>query len=104
MTFAQRHWLLYFVWMKGHIPYTERYEQLLFKLNHTVSTAEAARDPYGDWCVNDMYDELNLDHTEAGCRGYSEVSPRMAGLTWDTYSPNGKISIWKFNFQKEFDY
>ena len=38
MTFAQRHWLLYFVWMKSHIPYTERYEQLLFKLNHTVFT------------------------------------------------------------------
>lgn len=69
-----------------------------------ITTAEAARDPYGDWCVNDMYDELNLDHTEAGSRGYSEVSPRMAGLAWDTYSPNGKISIWKFNFQKEFDY
>lgn len=69
-----------------------------------ITIAEAARDPYGDWTVNDMYDELHLDRTEAGNRGYAEVTPRMAGLTWDTYSPDGRISIWKFNFQKEFDY
>lgn len=38
MRFEDRHRYLYFVWMKGYIPYTDGYDQLLFKLNHTIFT------------------------------------------------------------------